>query len=103
MRLIDANELLKTIAENAYIVNHASGTEYGMTCFGIMQAIGEAKAIDAVPVIRCQECKNYMVDRLWGFSTCGLNGTKRKPNFYCADAKRKAEQSDQESDTGRVK
>ena len=45
-RLIDAADLLKTIAENAYLVKHGyNEIEYGMTCFGIMQAISEQPTI----------------------------------------------------------
>jgi predicted house-cleaning noncanonical NTP pyrophosphatase (MazG superfamily) len=49
VRLIDANELLRNIAKQAYLISHDNGisVEYGMSCFGILQCIAEAKTIDA--------------------------------------------------------
>ena len=45
-RLIDGIDLLKAITENAYIIHHGHNeVEYGMSCFGIMQAISEAPTI----------------------------------------------------------
>lgn len=45
-RLINAADLLKTITENAYLITHGyNEIEYGMTYFGIMQAINEQPTI----------------------------------------------------------
>ncbi len=45
-RLIDADELLKTIEENSYMLrNYISSTEKGMFLTGIRQAIDEASTI----------------------------------------------------------
>ena len=82
-RLIDGVKLLKTIADNAYLVKHGyNEIEYGMTCFGIMQAISEQPAIieaeegnlstafqslsktEKVEVVRCKDCR-------WGREVCG--------------------------------
>lgn len=55
--LIDGIDLLKAITENAYIIHHGHNeVEYGMSCFGIMQAIGEAPTI-----IEAEEGKNTCV------------------------------------------
>ena len=88
MRLIDAEPIIAKVTQEIEkaMKNHLYGTE--AVLMYMLNIINAIPAIDAMPVIRCQDCKNYMVDHLWGFSTCGLNGKKRKPNFYCADAER---------------
>lgn len=69
MKLIDADALKKSIDEHVYLVNHGfNETEYGCTQYGIHQIIDEAPTIDAVPVVRCYECK-YFKEFEKGFSS----------------------------------
>ena len=68
-RLIDANELKNNITKHSYIVrDRINSTGEGMFTVGIMQAIDEQPTIDAVPVIRCYECK-YFTEFEKGFSS----------------------------------
>ena len=61
MRLIDADKLLKS---SGYRERDLSiGAEY----------IISAPTVDAVPVVRCKDCKNYML--------CGGNTPKSKNNW----------------------
>ena len=52
-------------------------------------AINEAPTVDAVPVIRCKDCKWYEFDEphRCGFGGHGLRGK----SDYCSDAERKEE------------
>ena len=51
MRLIDADALLET--SDVFIVHTK---EYGSIEVISVDAVGDAPTIDAVPVVRCQEC-----------------------------------------------
>ena len=94
-RLIDADALKKSIDEHVYLVNHGfNETEYGCTQYGIHQIIDNAPTIDAVPVIRCKDCK-YSVDE-YHDGECYCYYTKclqyiKDWNHYCSWAKRREE------------
>ena len=63
MRLIDADALKNSIDEHVYLVHHGfNETEYGCTQYGIHQIIDDAPTVDAVPVIRCANCKYYSTE-----------------------------------------
>ena len=57
-RLIDANALMDVIRQHEYRLATKQGSiDYGMFTLGIQQAVDEQPTIDAVPVVRCRECK----------------------------------------------
>ena len=59
-RYIDADALKKSLDEHDYLVHHGfNESEYGITQYGVKQIIDDAPTIDAVPVIRCKDCKYY--------------------------------------------
>lgn len=53
MRMIDADELTKTIKDHHYLLRHPilNSTDYGMFTNGIIQAIDEQITIDVDPVV----------------------------------------------------
>ena len=58
MRLIDADSLMDFIRQHEYHLATKQGSiDYGMFTLGIQQAVDEQQTIDAVPVVRCRECK----------------------------------------------
>ena len=58
-RLIDANALMDVIKQHEYRLATKQGSiDYGMFTLGIQQAVDEQQTIDAVPVVRCRECKH---------------------------------------------
>ena len=60
MRLIDADALMDVIREHEYRLATKQGSiDYGMFTLGIQQAVDEQPTIDAVPVVRCLECKHH--------------------------------------------
>ena len=76
MRLIDADALPKEI----------SWDKIENTAF--WETINEQPTIDAVPVIRCKDCKWYEFDEKLH---CGLPHGVRLKDDYCSDAERKEE------------
>ena len=66
---------------------------YKEPCHSFLDVIESMPGIDAVPVIRCKDCTN------WGRSPfgsgqvgwCKIQGHHRRPEYYCASAKKKVE------------
>ena len=84
MRLIDADALMDVIRQHEYRLATKQGSiDYGMFTLGIQQAVDEQQTIDAVPVVRCRECKHL------GF--CGDATNLEVMGFYgyCSRGERK--------------
>ena len=87
MRLIDADALKESIHAHDYVLKDClNSTDKGMFTVGIMQAIDEQPTVDAMPVVRCKDCKWYEFDRKMH---CGLPHGVRSKDDYCSDAERK--------------
>ena len=91
-RLIDADALMDVIRQHENRLATKQGSiDYGMFTLGIQQAVDEQPTIDAVPVIRCRECKQGEIDdpdfpdQYYCHAGCGWN----KGDFYCAYGERK--------------
>lgn len=81
MRLIDADELLKYIP-----------TEEMCSRFAVENAL----TVDAVPVIRCKDCKWYKTNYSWNgkeHRVCVIDAYEpvRKADDFCSRAERKEE------------
>lgn len=97
-RYIDADAVYKILESceirKATIGNPLTDWEYGYTC-GIERAESEiecAPTIDAVPVIRCKDCKHR--DPEDHKCDCGHDiywQLPREDKWFCADAERKEE------------
>ena len=73
--LIDANVFEKKAFNIAYpIVAGHNDHERGLTLSGIAQLLNEMQPVDAVPVIRCRDCKHRLHN-----GTC-IKNMKRKPD-----------------------
>ena len=70
MRLIDADRLLQGYEDHDFIDTHV---------------VWNAPTVDAVPVIRCKDCKHWAKGLGW----CNITDLDVEPNFYCAYAERK--------------
>ena len=46
---------------------------------------------DAVPVVRCKYCDNKECCGRAGDVVCGIDGAPHRPDWFCADGKRKEE------------
>ena len=52
---------------------------------GLISLIQAAPTIDAVPVVRCKDCKHFIGDK------CADNGYTWNPNDYCSYGERREE------------
>lgn len=95
MRLIDADALCETlgIAEPCKDCDHYRGWSctdpiWTDVCDAILDAptVG-AQAVDAVPVVRCKDCKYFHGE----YTHCGFNIVPPVDYFFCMNGQRKAE------------
>ena len=99
MRLIDADALKKPIyAEDDNItgsgMTYAEMDGYNDGIDAAWSRIENAPTIDAVPVVRCKDCKNWNLEHISceGYARCltGESGVRyRKKNDFCSHGKRK--------------
>ena len=80
-RLIDANALQMVLLPITSALEHEYGS-LGGAVSGVIKHIDSAPTIDAVPVIRCRDCKHRYSD-----SWCEY--VDDDDNFYCARGERK--------------
>ena len=85
MRPIDADALMKTVFNDVVLVD---GEVKGVGLI-LAETVDNAPTIDAVPVVRCKDCK-YHEDEEIGMVYCpnALGGWVRE-NWFCADGERK--------------
>ena len=87
MRLIDGDLLMKTVFNDVVLVE---GEVKGVGLI-LAETVDKAPTIDAVPVVRCRECKQGEVDdpdfpdQYYCHAVCGWNNG----DFYCAYGERK--------------
>ena len=88
MRLIDADALIQKRS-------HAKA--YAPEMYVIWQGyVMDAPTIDAVPVVRCKECKHYdTIGCSKGFGWCEKMGIGTSDNFYCANGKQLNKESEE--------
>lgn len=81
-RYIDADELKR---------NHMFYHEADNRSYAEERDIDETPTVDAVPVVRCKECKNLGNND--GYYFCNAIGLAfgDKPNWFCADGERREE------------
>lgn len=84
MRLIDADALMKRMA-TVY-----TDTDLRAHYNEIMRAIREQLTVDAVPVVRCKDCKWRKEEwKLDGNCWCGMFDRYTRETFFCADGDRR--------------
>ena len=95
MRLIDADALMQDVIAHSYPLTNAfavGGVDDGMFINGIQQVVDKQLTIDAVPVVRCGECKSKKKQGN-GIKYCGLHGSHYgmiiSDDWFCADGERK--------------
>lgn len=81
MRPIDAEALIRRAIER---YKEMMGTDIGHGMGIIASMITDAKTIDAVPVVRCEDCKHRRNDEDY---VCGHYCVKRPSNggYFCED------------------
>lgn len=87
MRPIDADALIEDIKTKLWDWDTVDGITSSTVLKQTITDIDNAPTIDAVPVVRCKDCKHSQKDELWGMRWC--KGTTVKDEHFCADGERK--------------
>ena len=89
-RLIDADALMDVIRQHEYRLATKQGAiDYGMFTPGIQQAVDEQPTVDAVPVVRCKDCK-WLYDEMDDYCCRSHRGLVRIcENSFCSYGERK--------------
>lgn len=81
-RLVDADELMKTIKAHHYLLKtHLNSTDYGMFTFGIQHAVDEQPIVDAVRVVHGKWVE-YPRAHYFKCSNCKYTVPHRKANLF---------------------
>lgn len=92
MRLIDADELKR------YINSISSGLLCEWDTLGVLSAIDKQQAVDAVPVVRCKDCKYAHMTVRGECKYCDVwfpdEAIYADGDFFCANGKRKDGEQD---------
>lgn len=85
MRLIDADKLVDMLYDN----------EFAALCplDEVSGVIDACPTVDAVPVVRCRECKYTYTDGC-GYLACVKSGLYPDENDYCSRGKRRDQSAD---------
>lgn len=97
MRIIDADDLRRLLAERRLVLrkaNECGGCEAELF-EKVMNMVDEQPTVDAELVVRCHECKYAGAFDRHGFSLCSNTGCEVQLMEYCSDGERKqAEETD---------
>ena len=93
-RLIDANALLDTmehLAQGCFGQGQCYYERTNVSLLTLLQLIKKQPTVDAVPVVRCGECKkwNRYKDGIKGLCGHSDHVMPTREDFYCADGERK--------------
>lgn len=91
MRLIDADKLLQQIKFDYDL-------DYGETLINprdFADAVCNSPTVDAVPVVRCRDCKHLYPDN-YGYLACAESGAMLYPNEndFCSRGQRRDQSAD---------
>ena len=89
MRLIDA-DALREFVEGRYTVtwNHDYDGGIKDACIDILNFIDNAPTVDAVPVVRCKDCKWWTKQEASIQGRCALAGIYPTGGWYCGNGER---------------
>lgn len=96
MQLIDKTELLRTLEQDINVsVTGAENMKAVQKCLQeILDDVKESPVVDAVPVVRCKDCKHHYYHELLKQDYCEIPNMQFgeiDPNGYCHRAERKKE------------
>lgn len=98
MRLIDADALLDayenidwyTVHKTGYMTSGATSSDNPVIhYYDGEEVIKNAPTIDAVPVVRCRECKHHEDEEIGMIYCPNVLGGWVAENWFCADGERK--------------
>ena len=85
MRPIDGDLLMKTVFNDVVLVE---GEVKGVGLI-LAETVDKAPTIDAVPVVRCRECKHHEDEEIGMVYCPNMIGGWVVENWFCADGERK--------------
>lgn len=80
VRLIDVNALKTEMADDLAATIRMSEMRKTDMAVRVLNKIDEANTIDAVPVVRCRECKYKNIPKCCPYQ---INGFKVENDWYC--------------------
>lgn len=88
MRLIDADALIEDIKTKLWDWDTVDGITSLTVLKQTITDINNAPTIDAVPMVRCKDCKWWTKQEKSIQGRCALNGTYPTGGWYCANGRR---------------
>ena len=85
MRPIDGDSLMKTVFNDVVLVD---GEVKGVGLI-LAETVDKAPIIDAVPVVRCKDCKHHEDEEIGMVYCSNMIGGWVVENWFCADGERK--------------
>lgn len=83
---LEHNEVYETIKRGLEDAVNGRVTEHSVS---VMHEIDNAPTIDAVPVVRCKECKYWEEESTFCLNKDGCYGSETTADWFCADGERK--------------
>ena len=88
MRLIDANDILKADENSDKVLVLGSGKALEIAYALLKKKVADAPTVDAVPVLRCKDCKDWGPGP-GGIPICRKTNKPMSPNGFCSHGERK--------------
>lgn len=89
MRLVDADKLLQADENSDKILVLGSGKALEIAYALIKKKVENAPTVDAVPVVRCKDCKHHENEEIGMVYCPNAIGGWVGENWFCADGERK--------------
>ena len=86
MRLIDADAILKADENSDKALVLGSGKALEIAYALLKKKVADAPTVDAVPVVRCKDCKHLVAVNVngKGIPTCRISGMEVAPAEFCS-------------------
>lgn len=91
MRLIDADALYAALMEESAVIARGTGRNcLALACKSVAAMVQDAPTVDAIPVIRCKDCKHFTPGRYVGdWGMCAVTRSAEPEYSSCFDGERK--------------
>lgn len=93
MRVVDADKLLQADENSDKTLVLGSGKTLEIAYALIKKKIENAPTVDAVPVVRCKDCKHHENEEIGMVYCPNQIGGWVKENWFCADGERKDDEN----------
>ena len=86
MGLIDADAILKADENSDKVLVLGSGKALEIAYALLKKKVADAPTVDAVPVVRCKDCKHLVAVNVngKGIPTCRVSGMEVAPDEFCS-------------------